>query len=856
MAYSLYTPSNIIAKERHQRIALFLVILFTPILLLKFAVGVYATESYSWNVSNFSQGGHAAVVSDTAGIRLTLMASSSDSAFNDFYKGDINHRLGFHRTAITNEGVSLSQGFSYTSNEGPVLAGGAGRDFLQEGNIIYSCSWKGLTAIDTKGTFSDPVDDTVVGRYSTTTSPGILDGGNISSCFKSGNIFYLSDAVNGFYIFDTKGTLSFSDDTVSRFYTGLMASFLSDGVYNIFVQGNTVYAATNAGLYVFDTHGSINAGDYTLLARYYTGSLPALLTNYTYDVYATSTLIYISTGSGTSVVDTAGTATTTDDVLLGTYNKAAFPTIPNANVYTTKVVVSGDLVYIVSRISVMVFDTKGTKTLSDDEYLGDYASGTIANNIILDGDKVDLTNFSGQSIVDTKGTKTLSDDTILNTFKIDSNPFVDESFGLYPFASYYAAPVYYDGLMIITPGNYLRQGSYMSFPRDIASVPTTSLRTFAAVGAGQAVQLSYRTASSGAVWRDDFATTSSFVGDFYGWGYGFASATTSGGVLHLQGHVSGQSEEVGWIDTGKPDNYFKAHSVITARVRVNNTDQSKHLMLWMVTDDWWTETMAQPTTDWQILKIAVDNADAFSKIGFDLYDENNTNIADASVDIDWIEVTPADSMGQWSPWHVCAEASHCILPNFGSDKWLQYKLDLSTASPATTPLVSKVTYQGKFAASGIYTSKLESFPGLKDLGTFTADADVPTGTSLSYEYSLDEGVTWNPIASGDTFTLGKNITTSLLWRAHINSSDGISTPVIRNVTITASPHVSTKTTSTSLSTQMAQLQANGDTAAVAQLRTEYPQYFNGTASKFEIQVKIVELLQQVVTHFAELLQWK
>lgn len=91
--------------------------------------------------------------------------------------------------------------------------------------------------------------------------------------------------------------------------------------------------------------------------------------------------------------------------------------------------------------------------------------------------------------------------------------------------------------------------------------------------------------------------------------------------------------------------------------------------------------------------------------------------------------------------------------------------------------------------------------------TFNAVAATPTGTTIAYQYS----------------------------------TDGTTTPY-------------KPTTGTSLTTQVAHLEQNGQTEAVDTLKQEHPEFFNGRASKQDVQVKIVSLLGEAVDKMRELVE--
>jgi hypothetical protein len=94
------------------------------------------------------------------------------------------------------------------------------------------------------------------------------------------------------------------------------------------------------------------------------------------------------------------------------------------------------------------------------------------------------------------------------------------------------------------------------------------------------------------LWRDDFDddSTSEYVGDYYGWGNPFNTANESGGTIKLADPIPGGGGTDKWVDfwfdTGQPDGYFPANSVVTARIRINSNRTKGMYDDYMFNDDW------------------------------------------------------------------------------------------------------------------------------------------------------------------------------------------------------------------------------------------------------------------------------
>jgi hypothetical protein len=111
----------------------------------------------------------------------------------------------------------------------------------------------------------------------------------------------------GLSVINTQGTLDPLDDTlVTRYHTGSTPALGHNLVYHTFLQGTLLYVGTLGGLSVINTQGTLDPLDDTLVTRYYTGSVPALGDNGVRHTSLEDTLLYASTNGGLSVFNTDG----------------------------------------------------------------------------------------------------------------------------------------------------------------------------------------------------------------------------------------------------------------------------------------------------------------------------------------------------------------------------------------------------------------------------------------------------------------------------------------------------------------------------------------------------------------------
>lgn len=268
---------------------------------------------------------------------------------------------------------------------------------------------------------------------------------------------------------------------------------------------------------------------------------------------------------------------------------------------------------------------------------------------------------------------------------------------------------------------------------------------------------------------------------------GVQNVVESDGTMKLSNPLGSKGADT-WIDTGKPDGYFPIGSKVIVRMKINSNRVIDGTAFdWVFNDDWWDNSDGvQINNEWQ--RVSFTSSVAFSKIGFEIWWKDNIwNNATDNLEIDWIRIETPDSFGHWNPWSTpCTTPTSCPIDqaDLTGNEWLQYRLDLTTSDPTTTPTVNSVTFSDGYESTGTFTSQDLPFSTTNELLSFTADTDVPEGTSLSFDYSLDHGTTWTPITPPHTFpTYTKG--NSFQWRATFTTTDSNLTPILHTVTLSS-----------------------------------------------------------------------
>jgi hypothetical protein len=856
--HSPFTPAYVIKKHRHKAQALILVVALTPLVFFNLTRHATATTTTTWNTANFSEGTYDDVMAVSDAITLTRPASTTDD-FNAGYILGTTMPETLSMTRFGDNGLEINQGYSYSEHTEPVVIGHAGEQIMY-GNLLYISTYNaGLSVINTQGTVS-AADDTLVTRYHTGSSPALADDILYGKVVLAGNLLYIPTQA-GLSVINTQGTVSAADDTlVTRYHTGSTPALQDNRMYGVSVQGNLIYAyygQNGGGLSVIDTAGTLDPVDDTLVTRYRAGGTPDLVGSVSrvMDTFFLGNLIYISTyAGGVYVVDTQGTLSAADDTIHTRYYSGSTPAL--TPLFVRNSFVENDLLYITTNDGLTVINTQGTLSAADDtlvnRYYGDGTPQLINDYLyetIVDGDLIRVAGNDSITTINTQGTLSAADDTIESTygsrtpFRIAGSPGATSIFKNND-AIYLGAGL----AAVLTFGEYTQTGVYYSNPLVASASDNSAFMVNATTSEDQSVTAFYRAGSTDAAWEDEFDTAGSFAGDSYSFGESFATAIATSGTLRLSDPSDYYTYS--WIDSGKEDEYFEKGSHISARIRVVDSAPGREYGVSIYNDDWWDYASDDiVANEWQMFDFTAYTHE-FSDIGFYLQTYDGLPMSPgAYLEIDWVKISTPDSMNEWGTWTECA-AGECAIAGANPSDWVQYKLELETNDTSTTPVVHSVTRYGEYTSEGTYTSDMVTYENSQDLITFDADVETPAGTDVNFEYSIDEGSTWTAVLPGQNLGRDDVVMDSFIWRAVLSTTNPAYTPHITSVSLTASLHQNT--TSTSLKAQIERLEANGQHDAAADLRAKYPHLFDGTASDEEIQEEIIWRLEKVIELYGRL----
>ncbi len=854
MSRSIFTPYTIVLKERRAKIALFLVLILTPIIFLQLSSAVTATETTTWDFSE-------------APVSLTSTASTSDDTLEDFSVGNNKSNYFAMTSFLQDGGIEISKGYAYTKTTNPGLPDDYGyitHSFIENGLVYISTRNAGVYVFDTKST-SDPSDDTFVARYHTGSSPALSDN-FVYNAFKEGDLLYMSvwcgGGGGGLHVVDTKGTTNPSDDTLLVKYSNTSSPSISTGcTSHAFKEGNLVYISTSNGFNVINSQGTLSPADDTLVIRYDTGSTPSLANSRVTQAFRDGNYLYLNSYGGVEVIDTKGTLSPADDTYVTRYYTGSTPSLPTNRIDFS--FLDGNLLYVASD-GLTVINTQGTfDNPADDTLVTRYDKGSTppllenyVNHVFLDDDYLYVSGI-GVSVINTQGTISPTDDTLVAQYGVSSNPSLVSNSVYHSFLEddwLYVSTS--NGLSVISPSVYNSDGTYLGSPRLIASTPTTSLSVTASTTDDHSIMLSYRTGTTNAVWQDELNTIDSYTADPYGYGsaYNWQTATATNGVLRLSGEPLGSPEYSYFgIDTSFADNYFQSGSVVTMRYRVLN--RSTDLMdIGLATDEFEFYVSKQATTDeWQT--ITFDAQQPFSMILVDAYTYSNsgTELDATTLEIDYIQISTPDIMGEWSSWTTCVSYTSCTLNALGSNPWLQYRVELETDDTSTSPKVSKVVYNGPYQSSFTYTSETRTFDTKRRFTTFVPSVTIPADTSVAYEYSIDGGVTFVPF-SPETFEELALEGTSFTWRATLGTTNDTKTPTLTQVSLShvEAPGNTTSTRVRETTKRIDELRTITSPTAEAVLKEQYPEYFENPDAPLAREKAMVVLLGEIVRLMKEL----
>lgn len=303
-----------------------------------------------------------------------------------------------------------------------------------ENNLLYINTYRGLSVINTRGTVS-PADDTLEITYLSSSTPAVLNNNVYHSFLDTENDLLYVSTGGGLSVLDTQGTINPSDDEVATNYTLASAVISGDDTNSSFVNNDLLYISSNIGLSVVDRQGTPATEDDTLVARYNSASVPAIIgsaVNHTF-LDNTNHLLYISTSSGLSVINTHNTVDPSDDTIHTDYYFDSNVPIESDYIYHSFLDDTNHLLYISTDNGLWVINNQGTVDPSDDTLEASYSTTStpaIGDNNVYhafaynDGTNnlLYISTSNGLSVVNTHNTVDESDDTLEVNYNSLSTP--------------------------------------------------------------------------------------------------------------------------------------------------------------------------------------------------------------------------------------------------------------------------------------------------------------------------------------------------------------------------------------------------------------------------------------------------
>jgi len=665
----------------------------------------------------------------------------TDNTFDDFNKG---YPAGNDYTTRVNSGgnVTLSQNFNYNQFSSPALTDDDVRWLAYDANhhYLYVANYAGVDVIDMKGTISTQ-DDQKIFTYSASSSPSI-SGNDVQFIKLEGNLLY-AHTNHGVTVIDTKGTATTSDDIQAGLYTTTSTPSIPNNLSNRSFyndQNHLLYIATFGGVTVLDTHGTATSSDDTKLITYSTSN-GYLTTNLVNDVWVDKTkgLVYIGDINGLEVIDTKNTLAVGDDTTVFRYNKQSNPRLIGENIQSSWLNPNNGYLYINAYYGATVINTQGTATTSDDTVVTYYNSTStipLTDNmpsmsyLSPDTGYLYFSNFQGTTVIDTKKTDAVNDDSIVAIYQASTSPAYalhQSSLAVNEENNVAYIGNEYNGVTVVKPG-YNDIGAYISNPVSSSTIQAHNLSWDAAVPAGTGVSVQTRSGSSSLLWKDNYNDGDTSNVQEYISGGTFATATESGGILTLSGNTEDGYGANFIISTGKPVDYFPAGSIVKVRLRMNNDYEDFSGTVSLGYYD--TIYDFQQTNQW--LDLTLFASQPFSYLYFELFwgDASSWNNATDSFQIESIRIEQPAGWSGWSNVYTNPYGSAITSPN---NDYLQYRAVLTSDSLNNTPALNSLTFAKGYQSSGTYNSPIYDTGASSDWGTLSWALDAPTSTSISFK---------------------------------------------------------------------------------------------------------------------------
>lgn len=310
--------------------------------------------------------------------------------------------------------------------------------------LSFSIISKVFAATITTSTQSEFQAGTVPGTLDANISAGDLRlKANVNTLTESSaNDFNAGTTGSGTKVTNASGGEVTLNDTLADIdQTDFVFSYLVDNANNL------LYLSTSAGLKVIDTKGTVILDDDVLISTYNESSTPPIANNNVQSIFFDTSrdLMYVTTGDfltaegGLSVIDTQGTVSMSDDVLVTTYDSNSSPALVNDVVQYAYLDTTTNLLYIgnIGQGGLSVIDTQGTVSPNDDALVVRYntsSSPALAgdsinffylnktNNLLYISTQTYLSDPGGVTVINTQGTENPADDTSVTTYNMLSTP--------------------------------------------------------------------------------------------------------------------------------------------------------------------------------------------------------------------------------------------------------------------------------------------------------------------------------------------------------------------------------------------------------------------------------------------------
>jgi hypothetical protein len=337
------------------------------------------------------------------------------------------------------------------------------------------------------------------------------------------------------------------------------------------------------------------------------------------------------------------------------------------------------------------------------------------------------------------------------------------------------------GVIAIPSSGRATSSAFESMPVSLSSLNTSVLSWLQMGFPFLSTKVEIQTGSTSVYWRDDFNDgVDPSVTDQYSLGRFPAALEESSGTLKVKS--SGGTSTTFWIQSGQPLLFYPKGSRVQARVRVNTSAAmgSQFKGFTLTAASFQGSTMTMRANEWMLIEF-VSRA-SFNSIGGSIsVAATGWNHAIDNVEIDWVSIEA--EVDSWGPWQTIS----------GNGKLL----DLSTISTSSADLMRvRFSGDGTVSESGTLT-EINIGSGYEAIGTLmwnpvelktsfkkvTADADLPSGTSIELDLSED-GTAWTIIAldSDLNATLPKDVGKIKHVRARLQNSNRTLTPVLRKLT--------------------------------------------------------------------------